>query len=75
MQALSDDVLLSSVWQEVTTQPCGWFADGALSCLSSVRVEIRMKECGRFTCGVGQREGLTRQSVIPSSSSSAAINL
>ena len=65
MQALSDDVLLSSLRQEVTTQPCGWCADGALSRLSSVRVEIRMKECRRFTRGVGQPEGLTRQSVIP----------
>ena len=74
-QALSDDMLLSSVRQEVTTQPCGWCADGALSRLSSVRVEIRMKECGRFSRGVGQPEGLTRQSVIPSSSSSAVINL
>ena len=75
MQALSYDVLLSSVRQEVTIQPCGWCANGELSRLSSVRVEIRMKEWGRFTLCVGQLEGRTRQSVIPSSSSSAAINL
>ena len=30
MQALSDNVLLGPVWQEVTAQPCGWVADGAL---------------------------------------------
>ena len=46
MQALSDDVLLSSVRQEVTTQPCGWCADGALSRLSSVRVQIQMESAG-----------------------------
>ena len=39
MQELSDDVLLSSV----TAQLCGCCAHGALSRLSSVRVEIRMK--------------------------------
>ena len=46
MQELSDNVLLSSVRQEVTAQPCGWCGDGALSRLSSVRVEIRMKSEG-----------------------------
>ena len=75
MQALSDNVLLSSVRQEVTAQPSGWCADGALSRLSSVRVEIGMAECGRFTRGAGQPEGLIHQSVIRSSSSSAANNL
>ena len=74
MQALSDNVLLGLVRQETSSQPCGWVADGALSRLSSVRAEIRMAECGRFTRGVGQPEGLIRQSVIPSGSSSAAIN-
>ena len=75
MQALSDNVPLGPVWQELTAQPCGWVADGALSRLSSVRVEIRMAECGGFTRGVGQPKRLIRQSVIPSGSSSAAINL
>ena len=56
MKAFSDDMLLSSVRQEVMTQPCGRCADGALSRLSSVRAEIQMEECGRFTRGVGQPE-------------------
>ena len=75
MQAVSVNVLLSFMRQEVTTQPCGWCADGTLSRLSSVRVEIRMEECGRFTSGEGQPGGLTRQSGILSSSSLAVINL
>ena len=75
MQALSDNVLLGPVRQEATTQPCGWVADDALSRLSSVRVEIRMAECGGATRGVSQPEGLIRQSVIPSGSSSAAIDM
>ena len=50
-------------------------ADDAISRLPSVQVEFRMKECGRATRGVSQAEGLTRQSVIPSGASSAAINL
>ena len=75
MQALSDNVLLGLVRQEATIQLCGLVADGALSRLSSVRVEIRMAESGEFIHGVGQLEGLIRQSVIPSGSSLAANNL
>ena len=60
MQALSDNVLLGLVRQEASAQPCGWVADGGLSCLSSVWAEIRMAECGGFTRGVGQPEGLIR---------------
>ena len=42
MQAVSDNVLLGLVRQEATTQPCGWFADDALSHLSSVRVSSEL---------------------------------
>ena len=75
MQALSDNVLLGPVRQEVTAQPCGCVADGALSRLSSAWIEIRMAECGRLTRGMGQPEGPIRQSVILSGSSSATIDL
>ena len=44
MQAVSDDMLLSSMRQMVTTQPCGWCVKDALSRLSSVRVEVRVRQ-------------------------------